>query len=413
MGIPRLHIRPGHPDFLDLPWDEPILSWDHERLISMPEGVHRHPVVFVAYDQVVYAIKELPRRYANIEFEVLRALQDRTHRSAEPAGLVERVWLDDHSEQSAAVITKYVPHAFPYRHLIAGTGFGPRREHMVDALAGLLVELHLSGCYWGDCSLSNVLCRYDAGAIEAIMIDAETSMLHAELSDGQRREDLDIMTENIAGEMGDIAAAGHTDLDGADLWLGVDIAKRYELLWSELNEELVIKPDEGYLARQRVARLNELGFSVGEVELEPTLGGDRVKLTVEVGGRMFHSQRLRQLTGIEASENQAQYILNDLNTYMPEAGAFSGSGKSIGAIKWRLGSFGPSIEWIQRTWPGSDPVQGFCDYLLFRRSLASARGSDVPNDEALEQWALAGFPGFPPTKPHGPKNLKGSPDTEA
>jgi hypothetical protein len=377
----------------------------------MPEGVHRHPVVFVAYNDVAYAIKELPRRFAEVEFNVLRTLQERSHRSAEPAGLVERGWIDNHSEQSAAIITKYVPHAFPYRHLIAGTGFGERREHMVDALAGLLVELHLSGCYWGDCSLSNVLCRYDAGAIEAIMIDAETSMIYPELSDGQRKEDLAIMTENIAGEMSDIAAAGPDDIDAADLWLGVDIAGRYEQLWSELNEELIIKPDEGYRARERVARLNELGFSVGEVELVPTTGGDRVKLTVEVGGRMYHSERLRQLTGIEASGNQAQYILNDLNTYMPETNALSGTGKSIDAIKWRLGSFEPCIDWISQSWPGSDPVQGFCDFLLFRRGLAVARGSDVPNAEALEQWAVAGFPGFPPTAFHGSKHDDPAPDS--
>jgi hypothetical protein len=360
----------------------------------MPEGVHRHPIVFVSYGETVYAIKELPRRFARIEFDVLRSLEDRTHRSAQAAGLVERVWLDPHDEQSAAVITTYVKHAFPYRHLISGTGFGPRREQMVDALAGLLVELHLAGCFWGDCSLSNVLCRYDAGAIEAIMIDAETSAIHAELSTGQRREDLEIMVENVAGEMSDIAVADQHDLDDADIWLGSDIVGRYHLLWLELNEELVIGKSQGYKARQRVARLNELGFSVGAVELEPTDGGDRVKLTVEIGGRMFHSHRLHELTGIDASENQAQYILNDLNTYIPVSGS-SGTGKSVAAIKWRLGAFEPCVAWIDAHWHGDDPVQGFCDFLQFRRAMAVDRGSDVPNDEALVAWETSGFPGFP------------------
>ena len=394
MNTPRFQIRADHPDFLDLPWEEPIDSWDHPRLVSMPEGVHRHPIVFVAYGDTVYAIKELPRRYALVEFDVLLSLEEHTHRSAQAAGLVERVWLDPHSEQSAAVITTYVRHAFPYRDLIAGTGFGPRREQMVDALAGLLVELHLAGCYWGDCSLSNVLCRYDASTIEAIMIDAETSALHDELSTGQRREDLAIMIENIAGEMGDIAAVAGDDIDGADLWLGTDIAERYRVLWTELNEELIIGSDQGYKARQRVARLNELGFSVGSVELEPTESGDRVKLTVEVGDRTFHSDRLRELTGINASENQAQYILNDVNTYIP-ATETSGLGKSLAAIKWRLGSFEPCIAWIDQNWHGSDPVQGFCDFLQFRRGMAESRGTDIANDEALTAWKGSGFQGFP------------------
>jgi hypothetical protein len=393
-NTPRFQIRADHPDFLDLPWGEPISTWDHPRLVSMPEGVHRHPIVFVVYGDTVYAIKELPRRFARVEFDVLLTLEEHTHRSAQAAGLVERVWLDQHSEQSAAVITTFVRHAFPYRDLIAGTGFGPRREQMVDALAGLLVELHLAGCYWGDCSLSNVLCRYDASTIEAIMIDAETSAIHRELSAGQRREDLEIMIENVAGEMGDIAASAGADIDGADIWLGTDIAERYGLLWAELNEELIISSDEGYKARQRVARLNELGFSVGSMELEPTEGGGRVKLRVEVGDRRFHSDRLRELTGINAGENQAQYILNDVNTYIPATDT-SGLGKSLAAIKWRLGSFEPCIAWIDQNWHGSDPVQGFCDFLQFRRGMAASRGSDVANDEALTAWAGSGFPGFP------------------
>ena len=73
-------------------------------------------------------------------------------------------------------------------------------------MASLLVELHLVGLFWGDCSLSNLLYRWDAGLIEAIMIDGETSMLKEELSRGQRLEDLQIMIENVAGEMADIAA---------------------------------------------------------------------------------------------------------------------------------------------------------------------------------------------------------------
>jgi hypothetical protein len=105
---PHLLIRPGNPDFLDLPWDLAVSDWSHERLVEMPSGIHRHPVVFVAYDEGVFVVKELPRRLAVNEYHVFRALEDRTTRSAEPVGLVERGWVDPHDEQSAAVITRYV-----------------------------------------------------------------------------------------------------------------------------------------------------------------------------------------------------------------------------------------------------------------------------------------------------------------
>ncbi len=322
-------------------------------------------------------------------------LEEVSTRTAEPAGLVRRPWIDPDEEQGGAVITRYVRHAFPYRNLLAGPGFGARREQMLDAVAGLLVELHLAGCYWGDCSLSNVLYRYDAGEIEAIMIDAETSELHETLSDGQRDQDLEIMRVNLAGEMADIAAMSGADLDKADLHLGEDIIERYYALWEELNKDLVITRDEGYRIRERIGRLNELGFSVQDVDLEPTDSGNLVKMTTHVGGRTFNSDRLYSLTGVEASENQASVILGDLNYYLAKEGATSASGKSVGTIQWLTSWFEPIVERISEIWYGDDPVQGYCDFLRHRMILATERQKDVDNDEAFESWVEAGFPGYP------------------
>jgi hypothetical protein len=394
MGTPHLQIRPGNPDFLDLPWADPIGEWESDRLVDMPTGVHRHPVVFVAYNEGVYAIKELPRRPAAAEFAVLRSLEERTGLAATPAGLVSRDWLDRGAEQGGAVITRYVEHSFPYRHLVSGPGFGRRRGQLLDAIAGLMVDLHLAGCFWGDCSLSNVLYRYDAGAIEAIMIDAETSELHPELSDGQRLQDLEIMKENLAGEMADVAAEHGIALDEADLGLGEGVEERYDSLWGELNEDLVISADERYRIRKRIARLNELGFSVDDVDLAPVGEGDRVRMRVRVGGRTFHSQRLRELTGIEASENQSRHILSDLNYFIAKSGSHSSTGKTVAVMSWITTCFDPLIAQISEVWTG-DPTQGFCDLLQYRLSVASGRGSDVPNEEAFRLWSEAGYPGFP------------------
>ncbi len=123
------------------------------------------------------------------------------------------------------------------------------------------------------------------------MIDAETSEIHPRLSDGQRTQDLEIMRVNLAGEMADIAAMSGVDVDDADLRLGEDITDRYEALWEELNKELVVSKDEGYLIRDRISRLNDLGFSVHDVEIEPTNAGNVVKMKTHVGGRTFNSDR--------------------------------------------------------------------------------------------------------------------------
>jgi len=182
MATPRLNIRTGNPDFLDLPWEASVDEWVSDRVVQMPVGVHRHPVTFVAYEEGVFVIKEMPWELASSEYDVLLALEEVSSKTAEAVGLARREWLEPGEEQAGVIITRYVRHAFPYRSLLTGPGFGPRRDQMLDAVAGLLVELHIAGCFWGDCSLSNVLYRYDAGEIEAIMIDAETSELHPNLT---------------------------------------------------------------------------------------------------------------------------------------------------------------------------------------------------------------------------------------
>ena len=395
MATPRLSIRAGNPDFLDLDWAKPVSEWSAGRLVDMPTGIHRHPVVFVAYEEGIYAIKELSVRLARHELDVLRKLEDRTNRSARPAGIAVRPWVDPHEEGSAAVITRYVEFAFPYRELVIAGGFGPRRDQMLDAFAGLLVELHLAGYFWGDCSLSNVLYRYDAGAIEAVMVDAETARLYDELSNGQRTEDLELMQENVAGEMADIAAKDGVDLERADLELGIDISARYEALWRELSEELIIGPDEHFMIRGRIRRLNKLGFIAEDVELEPSGTGDRVRLDIRVGGRTYHSQRLRERTGVDASENQARELLSDLTYHEAKAGAEFATNTAVAAIEWRVSVFEPVVEKIRQMRPGADPVQGYCDLLHHRLQLASSEGRNVSNDEALSSWIESGFPGYP------------------
>ena len=400
MAVPQLHIRPGNPDFLELPWDQPISDWDDRHLVEMPTGIHRHPVVFVAFEEGVYAIKEMPVRLATHEFETLRTLSERTTRSGRPAGLVVRPWAHPHQECSGAVITRFVDYAFPYRELVSGGGFGARRTQMLDAFAGLLVELHLAGCFWGDCSLSNVLYRYDAGAIEAVMVDAETSRLYDLLSDGQRREDLDIMQMNLAGDMADIAASQGYDLDSADLELGFDITERYLALWQELTTDLVIAPHERYRIRERVGRLNDLGFAVDEVDVIPSGSSSRIRISVSVGGRTFHSQRLREKTGIDASEHQARQILSDVRYHDAKHGEKgekgSATGKAVVTMRWRISRFEPFVRRIADLRPDADPIQGYCDFLNFRFAIASARERDIESTTAFEEWIEAGLPGFDP-----------------
>ena len=111
------------------------------------------------------------------------------------------------------LITRHLDYSLPYRTLLSGRGLSIPYlgDRLLDALVGLLVRLHLAGFFWGDCSLSNALFRRDAGALQAYIIDVETSERYEQLTDGQRQMDLDIATENVAGGLLDLQIGGRLD----------------------------------------------------------------------------------------------------------------------------------------------------------------------------------------------------------
>lgn len=388
-------MRPGHPDFLDLPWERSLDDWSDPRIVSLPKGISRHTVKFVWYEQGIYAIKELSERAAAQDYGVLRELEETDVPSVTAVGLVTQRTADQYAQRSAALITKYEDFSFSYRELLEGPGFGDLRDKMLDAFAGLLVQLHLIGCFWGDCSLSNVLYRWDASSIQAIMVDGETATIHPQLTEGQREEDLGIMEINVAGGMADIAAAHGEDLDAADLSLGEDISTRYRLLWRELTQAEAIPANERYKIKDRVDRLNALGFDVDELDVVPTDEGNRLQLRVKIGGRNFHRERLRQLTGVEALENQARQILTDLYHYQAESGVTTAALKSLSAVQWRLSRLEPWLSRLRETTGINDPIQAYCDLLYHRYMISVDATKDVGNEAAFTSWMAAGQPGYP------------------
>lgn len=390
LPMPDLTIRPGHPDFLDLPWTEPLETWDSPRLVDLPRGISRHVVRFVAYRQGIYAVKQLPERAALRDYEALRTLEDRDAPAVTAVGLVTGRDPDPTAEPAAALITRYLDYSFSFRELLQGPGFGVHRVQLLDAFASLLVELHLAGCFWGDCSLSNTLYRWDADSLETRMVDAETATLFEVLTDGRREEDLEIMTENVAGGMGDIAAERGVPLDEADLALGLDIAGRYRGLWDELSAVWVVDTNDQYKIAERVARINDLGFNVDDLTVSSTQG--KLVINVRVGGRSFHTNRLKELTGLEAAERQAAQILDDLYYYTAKYATDTPA--TIAAIRWRVDAFEPVMERLRSLSGVADAVQAYCDLLHHRYLMSVEAQQDVGTEAAFGSWIEQGMPGY-------------------
>jgi hypothetical protein len=289
----------------------------------------------------------------------------------------------------------------PYRHVIASGTTEAHAGQLLDALAELLVNLHLAGFYWGDCSLSNALYRLDAGRYSAYLVDAETGEIHPALSSGQRAHDLQIAEENVAGEFMDIAAGFGlpANLDPASL--AEELVARYERLWIELTREEVFAPHEQYRVDARVARLNDLGFDVAELDLRSIEGGQQVRLRVQVVEPGHHRHRLEALTGLDVQENQARRLLNDLEHHRA---VWSEAEKRRiddreAASRWLGQVYRPAVDSIPSTQRGKlDDAEIFHQLLEHRWYLSERERRDVPMEEVIVAYArdvLASLPESP------------------
>jgi hypothetical protein len=390
----RLLVRPGHPDFLDLPWSAPLDTWDDERCVNVAAGIHRHVVRFVDISGVLYALKELPQRVAEREYRILRRMAEEKMPVVEAVGIVHRRRLED------VIITRYLEYSLPFRVLF--THRRPVAEHetdphsvsglhrrLLDAMTLLLVRLHLAGFYWGDCSLSNTLFRRDAGALAAYIVDVETGDWHAELSAGQRQADLEIAQLNVAGGLMDLQAQLGLPPEPDPVESAERLGEQYVQLWAELNEDLHIGVDERYLIDARLRRLNELGFDADEVELEATDDGHRLRMRTRVTEQGHHRRRLMELTGLPAQENQARSLLNDLTNFRATLERDEGHAvpDAVAAYRWLGEVYQKLVDAIpaeHRT--RLEPVEAFHEVIEHKWYLSEKEGCDVGFERALRSY---------------------------
>ncbi len=386
LGLVASHLRPGHPDFLDLPWDVPLAQWEGRtpRIERMPRGESRHEVVFVDYDRRVYALKAMAPAHAEREYQLLRRMEERELPVVTAVG-----YLDVRTEEGPAsvLVTRYLEHSLPY-HMLFSTPAAEHdrhRDHLLDALASLLVQLHIGGVFWGDCSLFNTLFLRDAGTLQAVLVDAETSEVHAALSDALRSADIDLMEENVAGGLLDLVAVGVLDADYPAIETAADVRRRYEALWSEVRRVETIDARERWRIGERVRALNALGFSVGEVVL--TRDDDRERFTVRVAvtDRSHHRRLLHALTGLETQEHQARTLMNEINELQAVMAQERNRSVSLGAaaFRWLEERYRPLTTSLRRVDGETSLAELYCDLLAHKWLLSEREQRDVGHEAAL------------------------------
>jgi hypothetical protein len=375
------------PALLDLPWDLPLETWPDETIAALPKGISRHLVRFVHLEGYIVAVKETTAELARREYELLRTLQRLEVPCVEPVAVVTGRIADDGEELAPALVTRHLKFSLPYRALYSQALRPDTATRLVDALALLLARLHLVGFYWGDVSLSNTLFRRDAGAFAAYLVDAETGKLYeGGLSNGQRENDLEVARINIAGELLDLQSGGRLDEAVDPVEIADGIVAAYRSLWRELTASETFPQSERWRIRERVERLNELGFDIEEMSIRTADGGTQVRIQPKVVDAGHHSRRLLRLTGLDAGENQARRLLNDLDSYRAMRGK-SDEDEEMVAHEWLVSVFEPVVRSIPRELRGKlEPAEVFHQLLDHRWYLSQEQKRNVPLAEALTSY---------------------------
>ncbi|MFE6236609.1 DUF4032 domain-containing protein [Cellulosimicrobium sp. NPDC057862] len=386
--VHNLQITASAPDpaLLDLPWDIPLEEWPAETLAALPRGISRHIVRFVRLSGRVIAIKEIGETVAYREYELLRQLRRLEVPSVVPVGVITGRQDADGERLEAVLITEHLQFSLPYRALFSQALRPDTATRLIDALAVLLVRLHLVGFYWGDVSLSNTLFRRDAETFAAFLVDAETGDLHRELSPGQRSYDVDLARTNIIGELMDLSAGELLDEDVDEVAIGDALVARYEELWEALTTSESFDANERWRVAARIEHLNNLGFDVDELAITTDIDGTTVQIQPKVVDAGHHSRRLLRLTGLDVQENQARRLLNDLDSFRAAAERQNDDEEFV-AHDWLSGVFEPTIQAVPRNLRRKlEPAQLFHEILDHRWFISERAGRDVPMAEATQSY---------------------------
>lgn len=392
-----LDISAVNPDpaMLDLPWDQSLEDWPESHLAALPRGISRHVVRFVRFSGRVIAVKEISEHLARREFQTLRTLRRIDLPAVKPLAVVSGRVGADGQPLDACLVTQHLRFSLPYRAVFSQRMRPDTARRTLDALAVLLVRLHLAGCFWGDVSLSNTLFRRDAGDFAAYLVDAETAEVHPQLSDGQRQHDLFIAHGNIAGELMDLEAAGLLDEGGDPIEIANRIMFRYDLLWQELTSEERFEQGDRWRVEERIRRLNNLGFDVDELEMTTDVDGTSLRIQPRIVDAGHHSRRLMRLTGLDVEENQARRLLNDLDSYRAATGR-QADDESLVAHDWLIRIYEPVTRSVPPELRGKlEPAEFFHEILEHRWYLSERAGQDTASDDAVRDYVQTVLPGKP------------------
>ena len=375
---------------IGLPWEQPLEQWPEDPILAEKRGISRHVVRLVRSDEEdpnseIYAVKETVVEFAKREYKALIELKKLGAPSVEPVAVIEGRTDSSGEELPCAIATRFLPYSLPYRVVLSQSVSEHDINNMANALAYLLVQLHLLGFWWGDCSLSNTLFRRDAESFAAYLVDAETGEFQTRLSDGQREHDLEIAFFNVAAELEDLQLSGVL-YEGMDpIRASEAVQRRYRRLWSALKDPKKLDPNDRHAVERAMRELHDLGFAVEEVQVSLDNETHMLSFQPRLVAAGYHSAKLKNRFGLDAQELQAKRILASFDRWY--ARQTNKTSKDEMAKEWLDTVFFKILDLIPSELLGRvEKAQMFHEILENRWYMTEKAGFDVGLEMAAEAY---------------------------
>ena len=374
----------------NLPWEKPLELWPEDPSLAAQRGISRHIVRLVRStpdpESEIYAVKETVEEFAHREYEALKELGLRGAPSVSQIAIVNGRRDESGQELPCAIVTRFLPYSLPYRVVLSGDVTQHEITNMANALAYLLVRLHLLGFWWGDCSLSNTLFRRDADGFAAYLVDAETGEFQKHLSNGQREHDLDIARFNVAAELEDLKIAGVLFPAMDPIRASESVITRYRKIWKSLSEPQVLPANDRHAVERAMRALQDIGFAVEEVDIR--LAGDQSTLTFtpKLVAPNYHSLKLKEVLGLDAEEFQAKRLLASFERFRSRELSSTPNKEDL-AGRWLEEVFHKVINSVPEELQGRvEDAQLFHEVLEHRWYLGEKAGHDLGLDFATVDY---------------------------
>ncbi len=375
---------------IGLPWELPLEQWPEDPALSEKRGISRHIVRLVRTDEAdlnseIYAVKETVVEFAKREYKALIELKKLGAPSVEPIAVIEGRVDTNGEELPCAIATRFLPYSLPYRVVLSQSVSAHDINNMANALAYLLVRLHLLGFWWGDCSLSNTLFRRDAEGFAAYLVDAETGEFQNKLSDGQREHDLEIAFFNVAAELEDLQLSGVL-YEGMDpIRASEAVQRRYRRLWSALKDPQKLDPNDRHAVERAMRQLHDLGFAVEEVQVSLDNETHMLSFQPRLVAAGYHVAKIKNLFGLDTQELQAKRILASYDRWYARQSVKLG--KEVMAKQWMEEVFNPILALVPEELQGRvEKAQMFHEILENRWYMTEKLGYDVGLEAAAKSY---------------------------